>query len=144
LSPIDFRDISVSSNSFEVAPLLPDGVSLSDENDVDYFNVKINVSAFKTNTFSISTSKVTFVNVPSGLKASVDNVPNVTICGSKSFIEAWNAGSEKRGIVVDLSGYSSGTFDISNKTNYSAITIKDADDAWIVGDYAIKVTLKKK
>ena len=144
LSPIDFKNISVSSNSFEVAPLLPDGVSLSDENDVDYFNVRIDVSGFKTNTYSISASKISFINVPSGLKASVDSVPNITICGSKSFIESWNASSEKRSVVIDLEGYSSGSFNISNKTDSSVIQIKDADDAWVVGDYTIKVTLKKK
>ena len=144
LSPIDFKDISVSSKSFEVAPVLPDGVSLSDENDVEFFNVKINMSGFKTNTFSISSSKVTFVNVDSGLKASVDSVPVITVCGSKSFIENWNASSENRSIIIDLDGFSGGTFNISNKTDYSIISIKGAEDAWIVGDYTIKVTLKKK
>lgn len=144
LSPIDFKNISVTSNSFEVAPVLPDGVSLSDENDVEYFNVKIDVSGFKTNTFSISSSKIEFINVPSGLKASVDSVPNITICGSKSFIESWNASSENRSIVIDLEGCSSGSFNISNKTNSSVITIKNAEDAWVCGDYTIKVTLKKK
>ena len=82
--------------------------------------------------------------MPSGLKASVDSVPNITICGSKSFIESWNASSEKRSVVIDLEGYSSGSFNISNKTDSSVIQIKDADDAWVVGDYTIKVTLKKK
>lgn len=144
LSPIDFKNISTSSNTFEVAPILPDGVTLSDENDLEYFTVKINTSGFKSNTYSISTSKIEFVNVAAGLKASVDSVPNITVCGDKEFIDYWNASPDNRSIVIDLEGYSTGSFNISNKTDYSVIMVKDADSAWVVGDYTIKVSLKKK
>ncbi|MBP3706342.1 MAG: hypothetical protein J6J13_03720, partial [Clostridia bacterium] len=146
LSPIDFRNISIKSNTFEVSPILPDGVTLSDQNKLEYFTVKIDVSDFKINEYEISSSKVEFINVASGLKASIDveKPPIITVCGDENFIDKWNETINNRSIVIDLDGYSTGSFNISNETDYSAISIKDADNVWIVGKYEIRVSLKKK
>lgn len=141
LSPIDFRKISKSSNSFEVSPILPDGVSLSNSNPVEFFTVKFDVSSFSSKEYSFDTSHISFINVPDDYKAvAKEGVSGVYICGDKNLIQKLKNPSIK----VDLQGYSSGTFNISNETNYSTITLDGIDNAWIITSFKVKVTLTKK
>lgn len=83
LSAIDITSVSVSSNSFEVSPKLPDGVRLLDS--IKSFFVTVDVSGYSEKTFTVS--EVRPKGLSAGLSAVSDTaVKNVKICGPKSVI----------------------------------------------------------
>lgn len=134
LSPIDFKNISTTSNSFEVSVVLPDGVKLFD--NIEFFTVKIDTSAYAEKTFSVSTFKV--VNVASDLTAKTGaSIKNVKICGRASVINKIKA--EDLYALIDASDKSAGQHTIE-------VTIKSDkyDDIWQVGAYSAAATLVEK
>ncbi|MBQ8203295.1 MAG: hypothetical protein IJZ75_03345 [Clostridia bacterium] len=134
LSPIDFKNISTTSNSFEVSAILPDGVKLFD--NIEFFTVKIDTSDYTEKTFTVSTFKV--VNVAGNLTAKTgDSIKNVKICGKESVINKLKA--EDIYALVDVSDKSAGQHTVE-------VVIKSDkyDNIWQVGSYSTAVTLTQK
>lgn len=134
LSTIDFRLVSNSSNSFELSPVLPDGVKLMD--NIDVFIVKIDTSEYVVRTFNVS--DIRFTDVESGLTAKSSGagiVRNVKICGPKKIINSLNA--------KDL--YAQASLEDKSAGEYTVdLTIKSGkhNNIWQVGEYTTTVTVK--
>ncbi len=132
LSTIDFKAISETSNSFDVSPVLPDGVKLAE--NIDVFTVTINTSGYTSRTFTVS--DIRFTNVKSGLSAKSDDaIRNVKICGPKKIINSLKAS--------DL--YAEGSLDNKSTGGYTVdVTIKSDkyNTIWQIGEYSAAVTIK--
>ncbi len=132
LSSIDFRTVTNTSNSFEVSPILPDGVKLID--NISYFTVKIDTSDFSVKTFTVS--DIRFTDVSSGLTAEKSAaIKNVKICGPKKTIAALKASDLYA--QVSLKDKTAGEYTVTaiiKSDKYSSI--------WQIGDYSTAVALK--
>ena len=131
LSPIDFRNVSTSYNSFEVSASLPDGVKLL-ENIDEPFTVEVDVSLFEETTLEIK--NIRCVGLGSNLKAKTDKSVRVKLCGPASVIR--NIKASDLFIVVDLTGKTAGGYTVD------AVVKSDLyDNFWQVGTYSTSVTL---
>lgn len=131
LSPIDFTDVSVATNSFDVKANLPEGVKILDS--IDYFTVSINTSGYAEKTFNLSTVK--FENLTSGLSAkSVGSIKNVKICGPADVISQIKATDIYA--VADLSDKSAGEHTVDTVIKSDKFT-----NIWQVGDYTTTVRI---
>lgn len=132
LSSIDFRTVTNTSNSFEVSPVLPDGVKLID--NISYFTVRIDTSDFAVRTFTVS--DIRFTDVASGLSAGKPTaIKNVRICGPKKTIAALK--------VSDL--YAQASLKDKSAGEYTVTAVIKCDKysaIWQIGDYSTAVTLK--
>lgn len=131
LSAIDFRDISSSSNVFEVSAILPDGVKLLES--IDYFKVSIDVSNYTETVLDIKSIRCT--GLGSNLKAKTDTrIRNVKLCGPADIIA--NIKSSDFYAVVDLTDKSAGDYTVE-------VVIKSDvyKNVWQVGTYSTSVTL---
>ncbi len=134
LSPIDFKNISTTSNSFEVSAILPDGVKLFD--NIESFTVEIDTSKYTEKTISVSAFKIT--NVAENLTAQTkESIRNVKVCGAASVLNKIKNGDIYA--LVDVSGKSAGQHTVE-------VTIKSDkyDSIWQVGNYSATVTLVEK
>ena len=131
LDSIDFYNISKDNNSFDVAPLLPDGVKFSD--NISYVTVAINTSELSEKTFSIS--NIECKNVPSNLTASSgQTIRKVKICGPSSVVKSLSA--DDLYAEIDLTGKAAGEHTVSAK-----ILSRNGDAVWQVGEYSVIITL---
>ncbi len=132
LAPINFTEVSTSSNKFEMTASLKDGVRIFDS--IDFFTVNINTSNFAEKTLTVSNIKC--VGLESGLTVKSDNaIKNVKICGPKKDISAIRAADLYA--VADLSDKSEGSYTVSviiKSDKYGSI--------WQVGSYSIAVDIK--
>lgn len=131
LSAIDFRDISSSSNVFEVSAILPDGVKLLES--IDYFKVSIDVSNYADVVLDIKNIRCT--GLGSNLKAKTDTrIRNVKLCGPADIID--NIKSSDFYAVVDLTDKSAGDYTVE-------VVIKSDvyKNVWQVGTYSTSITL---
>ena len=132
LAPINFTEVSKSSNKFEMTASLKDGVRIFDS--IDFFTVSIDTSKFAEKTLTVSSIKC--IGLESGLTVKSDNaIKNVKICGPKNEISAIKATDLYA--VANLSDKSEGSYTVS-------VTIKSDkyDDVWQVGNYSIAVNIK--
>ncbi len=131
LSPIDFNEVSTTSNKFEVSASLKDGVRLFDS--IDFFTVTIDTSEFADKSLAINNIKCT--GLDSALTVKSDSaIKNVKICGPKKVISEITAADLYA--VADLSDKSAGSYTVS-------VTIKSDkyNDIWQVGSYSIAVNI---
>lgn len=134
LSPIDFKNISTSSNSFEVSANLPEGVKLFD--NIEFFTVNIDTSGYAEKIFTVSTFKV--ANVADNLTSKTgSSIKNVKICGPAAVVNKLKA--EDIYATIDASDKSAGQHTIE-------VTIKSDkyEDIWQVGTYSTALTLTEK
>ncbi|MBR4761612.1 MAG: hypothetical protein IK086_03150 [Clostridia bacterium] len=132
LAPIDFRNVSSTSNSFDVTPTLKDGVKLLDS--IDHFTVTLDMSEYTEKSFVVS--KTVYEGVDSSMKASSSPLFNVKICGPKNIISSLK--STDLYAVADLSDKTTtGDFSVN-------VTVKSDkyNTVWQVGNYPVTVTLK--
>ena len=132
LSPIDFRNVSTTSNVFEVSATLSDGIKILET--IDYFTVSIDTSGYSEKTLDIKSIRCT--GLDSNLTAKTDSqIKNVKICGPAKIIK--NISASDLYAVVDLTDKSPGvhTLDVVIKSNLY-------DNIWQVGTYSTSVTLK--
>ncbi len=130
LTPIDFDSISVSNNSFDVAPVLPNGVKIAE--NIETVTVSINTSQFSEATFDVASFEF---KLPDGLKGSAVGIRNVKICGPRTAIRRINSGDLYA--VADLSGKSAGEYTVPVR-----IYSKSYKTVWQVGTYNAVVTVK--
>ena len=133
LAPIDITKVSVSSNKFEVAASLPEGVKLFDS--VEYFTVTVDKSKLSERTFLVSEIKCT--GVGSGYTAKSENasIKLVKMCGPKEIIS--NLKSSDLYAVADLSDKAAGSHTVD-----VIIKSKSYDNIWQVGTYSVLVNIK--
>ena len=131
LSPIDFRTVSTTANSFEVSASLPDGVKFL-ENIDEVFIVDINVSGFAETTLEIK--NIRCLGLDSDLKAKTGKSIKVKLCGPKNIIRNINASDLFA--VIDLTDKTAGDYTVE------AVIKSDVyDNIWQIGTYSTSVTL---
>ncbi len=132
LSPINFTEVSTSSNKFEMTAALKDGVRIFDS--IEFFTVNIDTSKFAEKTVTVSSIKC--VGLESGLTVKSDDViRNVKICGPKSDISEIKAADLYA--AADLSDKSVGSYTVPvviKSDKFGAV--------WQVGSYSIAVNIK--
>lgn len=132
ISPIDFYSLSVKQNSFDVAPVLPDGVKTVEKTET--VTVKVDTSGFSQKTFTVS--NVIAVNNDAGYNVSLKNsVKNVTICGPSSVIR--NLSASDLYACVDLSGKTVGDY----TANVTVLSTANTN-IWQVGTYQASISVK--
>lgn len=131
LSAIDFRNVSTTSNSFEVSASLPDGVKILDNID-DVFIVDINVSNYEEKTLEIK--NIRCLGLGNNLKAKTAQSIRVKICGPKDVIKSIKASDIFA--VIDLTDKTAGDYTVE------AVIKSDVfDSLWQIGSYSTSVTL---
>ena len=130
LSAIDFNNISLKNNSFDVAPILPNGIKLAE--NIETVTVKINTSGFSEGTYSVSEFDF---KADEGLKVTSSTIRNVKMCGPSSSIRKIK--SSALYAVADLSTKTEGVYTVPVR-----IYAKNYDNVWQVGTYEAVVTVK--
>lgn len=131
LSPIDFRSVSTTSNSFEVSVTLPDGVKILD--NIEFFSVTIDTTGYAEKTFNISDIKYT--GLSSGLKAKTrSRITNVKICGPAEVIGQIT--KDDLIAYLDLTDRSTGEHTVE-----ATIKSDKFNNIWQVGTYSTPVTI---
>ena len=135
LDSINFRDISLQSNSFNMPINLPQGCrSLNNEYSS---TVSLNLSQFKEKNFNIN--QFSFKNVPAGKEASVYNGEiNVTVLGPSNKLNSLKASDLSAEIVFNQDKEISNSMEMPVK-----ITIKNHNSLWVYGTYYVNVNLEK-
>lgn len=130
LSPIDIREVSKASSSFEVAPILPDGVRLFD--NIQAIDVGIDVSKHVEKTFEIK--NIRCKGLSDELKAKTGKSISVKICGPQSVIK--NIKASDLYAVLDLTDKAAGEYavDVDIKSDVF-------DNFWQIGKYTASVTI---
>lgn len=131
LSAIDFRDVTTTSNKFEVSAILPDGVKMLDS--IDYFTVDIDVSNYAESVLDIK--NIRCIGLKDGLKAKTDTrIRNVKLCGPADIISKIKPSDFYA--VVDLTDKSVGDHTVE-------VVIKSDvyKNVWQVGNYSTTITL---
>jgi len=132
LSPLDFNEISISNNSFELVPVLPDGIKLLD--NVQAVTVQIDTKSFAEKTFTVSEYLV--VNNQSGYKVSLNSsIKNVKVCGPRRVLNSISANDLVA--VIDLTGKTMGDFTVN-----VAITCPANNSVWQIGTYQASIKVK--
>ncbi|MBR3145226.1 MAG: hypothetical protein IKF53_04985 [Clostridia bacterium] len=132
LSQIDFQSISISNNSFEIAPNLPDGVKLDET--IDYFTVTLDMNGFSEKTLNVS--DIRFNELSKNLKVSAyDYINNIKICGPTSVIN--NLSASDLYADVNLTGKAAGNYTLD-----ATIESDKYNNIWVYGKYTVTVTLK--
>ncbi len=132
LSAIDITSVSVSSNSFDVSPKLPEGVRLLDS--IEHFTVTVDTSGYAEKTFSVSS--VRFKGLSAGLNATSDSViRNVKICGPKDVIAKLK--DNMLYALVDLSDKAAG-----EHTVFVSVKSDSYNNIWQVGAYSTTVKIR--
>lgn len=130
LATIDFREVSTTSNSFEVSASLPDGVKILE--NIDVFFVNIDTSGYAETTLEIK--NIRCLGLDSSLKAKTDKSVLVKICGPAKTIKDIKAGDLF--VVIDLTDKAAGDYTVE------AVVKSDIyDTVWQIGAYSTSVTL---
>lgn len=135
LDPINFRDISLQSNSFNMPINLPQGCrSLNNEYSSE---VSLNLSQFKEKSFNIN--QFSFRNVPAGKQASVYNGEiNITVLGPSNKLNSLKTSDISAEVVFSEDKEISNSMEMPVK-----ITIKNHNSLWVYGTYYVNVNLEK-
>ena len=135
LDSINFRDISLQNNNFNMPINLPQGCrSLNNEYSS---TVSLNLSQFKEKNFNIN--QFSFKNVPAGKEASVYNGEiNVTVLGPSNKLNSLKASDLSAEIVFNQDKEISNSMEMPVK-----ITIKNHNSLWVYGTYYVNVNLEK-
>lgn len=131
LAPIDFDSITPNNNKFDVAPMLPNGVKLSE--NLEVVTVNVNINGFAENTFTVNNFE--FKNITNGLTCTATAIKNVKICGPRATVR--NLKATDLYAVADLQGKTAGEYTVAVRV-YS----KSHDNIWQIGTYNVVVTIK--
>ena len=130
LDTIDFTKLSPTNYTFNLAPVLPDGVKSADSINT----VKVtfeDVSYYRTRTFT-----VTQFNATSSVKGTLKtSIKNVILCGPRSVIR--NLTNDNITAYADLTGKTAG-----DHTVEVTIKAKTNNKVWQVGTYTATITVK--
>ena len=133
LSPVDFNNVSTSSTSFDMAPVLPDGVRILD--NIEAVTVSFNLSGYSERSFTVKNYRC--INVESGLQGLVsESIKNVRICGPSSIFRSLDNNSFYA--QIDLSGKSAGEYTVPVK-----VFCSKSSSVWQVGTYTAVVVVSE-
>ena len=133
LSPIDIRKVTSSSKSFDVAPKLPEGVRMFEEN-IESFTVQAELSGYIERTVNVSSIK--FTGLGSKLTAKGGSaIKNVKIYGPSSVIR--NIDQSKIYAQADLTDKKAGEYVVEVSINFDGYK-----NVWAIGTYKTTVTIK--
>jgi len=133
LSPVDFNNVTVGKTSFDMAPVLPDGVRILD--NIEAVTVSFNLRGYTERTFTVSSYNC--VNNESGLVGNVSEaIKNVKICGPSSVMRSLDNASFRA--QIDLSGKSAGEYTVPVK-----IYCAKSNAVWQVGTYTAVVVVSE-
>lgn len=133
LLPISFNDISPDNHEFDMNLSLPNGVKTND--DVSSISVDLNLGDYALKTFSLDSSSVKFINVPSGITQKTASGVKVKICGPAKTVNKLT--NKDISIEVDLSGKLSGAYKVN-----AVVVCGKYQKIWQVGNSTVDVTLK--
>lgn len=133
LSAIDFKSISTTSNTFEVLPVLPEGVKILD--NIEYFTVSVNTSKYSEKILNVSDIRASGLSTSLKLNSAA-RIKNVKICGPKSVISAITASDLYAS--VNLTDKSEGEHTVE-----VAIKSDKYGDVWQVGSYTTTIIISK-
>lgn len=133
LSAVDITALSPEASSFDVKPVLPDGVRLMD--NIESVKVFVNLSGFKVESFDIS--RFTVLNKPSEISnvKTPSVIKNIKICGPTAVINRLTTDSLIG--YIDVSGKKAGEHTVN-----VVIKADGEEDFWQIGTYSISVNLK--
>jgi YbbR domain-containing protein len=132
LAPLDFREISYSTTTFEAQFDLPDGIRLIDS--IEFVTVKFNFNNFSQYTFTID--KIEPINLGSGLTATVTGaVKNVKICGP--YAQLRNLKASDFTAQIELLGKTAGEYTVPVK-----VYCQTSSSVWQYGEYTAVVVIK--
>ena len=132
LSPIDIRNVSLSSTSFDVSAKLTDGIRLVD--NIEYFTVGISLQNYEEKTINVS--EINYVGLSKNFKVSgAGEIKNVKICGPKSSVR--NISASNVYAEIDLTDKTAGQHSVE-----VVIKFKDDNKVWAIGTYTTNVTIK--
>lgn len=132
LSAIDFRQVTTSTNTFEVSATLPNGVKILD--NIENLVVEINTSKYAEKTLNIN--DIRWSSLQEGLKASTaSQLKNVKLCGPENIIKKIK--SSDLYALVNLENKTAGVYTVE-------VVIKSDvyDEVWQIGTYNISITLE--
>lgn len=134
LDPLDFSQINLSNNSFDIPINMPnDCRNLSNTYSA---NIKINMSGIQSKKLNIN--KVSFVNIPSGKHAASSTINlNVEVLGPASEIK--KISSDDITVQVDLSSKNNftGTTEVPAKIIFNS----SKSGCWSYGSYTINAEI---
>lgn len=132
LAPLDFREISHNTTTFEAQFDLPDGIRLIDS--IEFVTVEFNFKNFSQYTFTIE--NVDKMNLGSGLTATVTGaVKNVKICGP--YAQLRNLKASDFTAQIELLGKTAGEYTVPVK-----VYCKTSSSVWQYGEYSAVVVIK--
>lgn len=133
LSEIDITALTLETNSFEVAPVLPDGVRLLD--NIEKVKVTVDLSGYVVRTFDVS--RFTVVNKPEGITnvKTPSIIKNVKICGPANLVNSISVNALVGN--VDVSGKNAGEHTVN-----VIFKVENNQNCWQIGTYSISVNLK--
>lgn len=134
LSPIDFKDISTSSNSFELSAVnMPTGARILEK--VDTFTIDIKLDNYTERTFVIGSKNFKYSGLGSGLNAKIETSSvSVKVCGPASIVR--NIKPAELNAVFNVSGKTTGNYTVP-------VTLKSDKykNIWQVGSTEAIVTI---
>ena len=109
LSPINFKDISTTSNSFEVSAVnIPTGVRILE--NVESFIIDIDLTDYVEKSFYISSKNFKFTGLSNNLNAKTDKSIRIKICGPSDVVNQIQ--SKELTASFDLSNKTAGTYTV--------------------------------
>lgn len=132
LGKIDFDQVSNSKATFEVAPVLPDGIKSVDH--IEKVSVTLNnIDSFTTRTFTVNTGEVK--GSVSGSAVLSRSIKNVKICGPRAVLGKLT--DKDFYAEIDGTGQSAGEHTVTAR-----IKCKSTNTVWQVGTYEATITVK--
>ncbi len=132
LSGIDIRNLTPTTNSFDVSAKLPEGIRLVD--NIEFFTVKLNVESYDQKIIDVS--EIQYVGLDKGLTTdTILQIKNVKICGPKSAVRKIN--SHNVYAEINLTDKTAGQHSVE-----AVIKFKDINNIWAIGTYTTNVTIK--
>lgn len=110
LSPIDFKDVSTASSSFELSAVnMPTGARILE--NIDTFTIDINLKNYTERTFDISSKNFKYSGLANDLNAKTDKSSvKVKVCGPASVVR--NIKAKDLFAVFNVSGKSTGDYTV--------------------------------
>lgn len=138
IGTVDFNSLTNENNKFTFS--LGDIEEVKIVDSTESVSVTVNCYPMSKKKFNVQASNVTFLNLADGYKASLvgKNIGKIQLVGPQSSLEKFDAETQLFA-KIDLSGANEGV------REYKAdIYLKDDDQSWVYGEYAVKVRITKE
>ncbi len=132
LEPINFKEVSPSTNRFKESLVAPEGVTILDEN----IDVNVTVDTSKYSTTTLTVKNINYVGLADNLKVINDKQSvSIRLCGPREIIRKIKASDIT--LSVNLEGKLAGNHDVELSFKSDSY-----DNIWLIGTQTIKVEIK--